>query len=283
MLVFVRGGLRTARVRWAIGLLLYAGLAAPGLGFAVASWVWLSSALDGSLANRTLLKELDPNVFIDLFVHHRPSLRMLLVAGTLLLVGVWCGWVWLHATAVAALGEDPSLPRAARRGFELVPRFLRLSLLANTLQATMFGAGHLVARHLVDWTAGSGREMPYYAILTATVAVVGSAVAFLASVHDHARIHVAATDAGAVRAYAWALRFVGGWEPRAFPLSLLLLVLTGALWALYQSLGLLLPAASMTGVILSLLWGQVLLLGRCLVRLAAYAAAAQLQAVSTGV
>ncbi len=283
MLSLVRAGMRAAWLRWPIGLLLYAGLAVPGLGFAVASWGWLSSALDGSLASRTLLKELDRNVFVDLFVHHRPGLRMLAVAGGLVLVAVWLWWVWLHATAVAALAEDPSVPRAARRGFELFPCFLRLSLLANALQATMFAVGHVASRYLIRWTTDSGGEMPYYAILTGTVAVVGVVVAFLASVHDHARIHVAATDSGAVRAYAWALRFVGGWEPRAFPLSVLLLLLAGTVWAAYQSLGLLLPSGSMTAVVLSLLWGQLLLLGRCAVRLAALAAAAQLQAVSAGI
>jgi hypothetical protein len=283
MLTFVRAGMRAAWARWSIGLLLYAGLSVPGLVFATTSWAWLTSALDGSLAGRTLLKELDPNVLIDLFVHHRAGLRMLIVAGGLILVGVWVAWAWLDATAVASLTEEASASHPARRGFELFPRFLALSLMANALQAALFAGGHVVSRQLIRWTAEGAGEMQPYAIFAGTVAVVGVAVAFVASVHDHARVQVAATDSGAVRAFAWAVRFVGGWEPRAFPLSLLLLVLAGVVWGVYQTLGHLVPGGSMSGVVVSLLWGQVLLWGRCMVRLAAYGAAVRLQAVSSGV
>ncbi len=84
-------GLRTAVQRWPIVLLLFLASVASALSFTAAAWSWLSLALDSSVATRTLLTDLDVNVFIDLFVQHGESLRML-VPVTGLLLSMLCLW-----------------------------------------------------------------------------------------------------------------------------------------------------------------------------------------------
>ena len=77
-------GARIAARCWWAGLTLFLANLVFGLFFTAASWHWLSGALGASLATRTLLTHLDMNVFVDLFIHHGESLRMLAVGGAMI-------------------------------------------------------------------------------------------------------------------------------------------------------------------------------------------------------
>ena len=125
-----RSGFRTALRRWPLALLLFAATCVPGLVFSAAAWSWLADALDKSLATRTLLTDLDMNVFVDLIGHHGESLRMLLLGGLLLAVVCWLFGVWLNAMTISAVGDDLPLAAAAHRGLDLYVTFLALDLLA---------------------------------------------------------------------------------------------------------------------------------------------------------
>ena len=57
-------GLRAALRRWPVVVVLFLANLAAGVGFTAATWWWLSWSLDASLATRTLLADLDLNVFV---------------------------------------------------------------------------------------------------------------------------------------------------------------------------------------------------------------------------
>jgi hypothetical protein len=122
--------------------------------------------------------------------------------------------------------------------------------------------------------------MTFYAIVGASALVVGVLMLWLTAVHDHARIHCAATGTGAVPAYLWALRFVVSGERRAVPLLALLFVTGGAGWAVYQMVGILIATNWIPGVVVSLVWGQLLMLYRMFLRVWSLAAETELQSVN---
>lgn len=272
-------GLLTTLRRWPVVVVLFIANLAVGLCFTGAAWSWLSEALDNSLATRTLLTDLDWNVFVDLFAHHGDSLHMLLVAGVLLALPALLLGVWLNAAVVVAVGEDGSLGDCLRRGLTLFPTFLRLSVLANLLSVAGIGTAILVGRWVTRWTAESSSELTFYVIIgTGTVLTAGLLV-FLITVHDHARVRSTAHHAGALGAYTWAWFFVTRREWRALPLALLLFGTSFALWVVYQSVGMLVTTNSTHGIVVSLVWGEALLFARMLLRVWSFAAATELQSL----
>ena len=272
-------GLLAALRRWPVVVVLFVANLAAGLCFTAAAWSWLSAALDNSLASRTLLTDLDWNVFVDLVVHHGQSLRMLLAGALLLALPAVLFGIWLNAVAVVAVGEDGTLGECMWRGLVLYPRFFRLSVLSNTLCAAGVGACVLLGRLLARWTAESTVELTVYLAIGAVTLVGGSLLLFLVTVHDHARVRTTASGVGALRAYVWALRFVGRREWRALPLALLLLATGFAVWVVYQTVGMLVPTNSSRGVALSLVWGESLLCTRMLLRVWCFAAVTELQSL----
>ena len=266
--------------RWPVVAFLLLANLVFGLIFTAASWSWLSIALDNSLATRTLLTNLDVNVFVDLFVHEQASLRMLMTAGALL-AGV-CGLfsVWTCAATVVAVAEEGSLAECASRGVRLYPKFLCLWVLANLTHTGSIAASFLIGRGLVHWAAESPAEGTFYWMTAVSVAGGVLLVFFVATLHDHARIRVAATDSGVLQACVWALAFVVVREVRALPLAALLLAGGGGLWLVYQTTGMLIPTTFGPGIALSLLCGQVLLLGRMFLRVWLLAVETELQRVA---
>src|SRR5512140_2206328 len=119
-------GFRTARRRWPLAAILFSASYVFGFGFSAGTWTWLASALDKSLATRTLLTDLDMNIFVDLFAHHGDSLWMLLLGGGSLAVVAWFLAVWVNALTIVAVGEELALSAAAHRALDVYARFLRL-------------------------------------------------------------------------------------------------------------------------------------------------------------
>ena len=280
MVTVIASGLRAARRRWPVAAFLLFVNLAFGLIFTVASWSWLSIALDRALPTRTLLTDLDVNVFVDLFVHHQGSLRMLMTGGALLAAVFVLFSVWATAGAVAAVGEEGTLAECASRGVQLYPKFLCLWFVASFLHAASIAASFLIGRALAHWVAESSAESTFYWATTGSLALGVFLVFFVATLHDHARIRVAATDSGVLHACAWAVAFVVVREVRALPLAALLLAIGGGLWLVYQTTGLLIPTTFGPGIGLSLLCGQILLLGRMFLRVWLLAAETELQRVA---
>ncbi|MFQ5668446.1 MAG: hypothetical protein ACE5I7_18735 [Candidatus Binatia bacterium] len=273
-------GLWTALRRWALVLVLLLVNLLSGLGFTAVAWSWLSMALDSSLATRTLLADLDVNVFVDLFVHHGDSLRMLLVAAGVMAVFFILVGVWLNAVTVVAVGDDAGTGECMRRGFSLYPAYARLWLLATVMNAISVGVAFLIGRGLTRWLAESPSEMSFYWAVAAGAVAGAVLLLFFVTVHDHARIRSAATGAGAVRAYVWAIRFVGKREWRAVPLAAILTASGIAVWAVYQTVGMLVATDSSPGVVLSLAWGETFLLARTILRVWFFAAETELQNIA---
>jgi hypothetical protein len=270
-------GLQMALRRWPFVVVLFIANLAAGLCFMAVAWFWLSDALDSSLASRTLLTNLDWNVFIDLLVHRAQSLRMLLAGGVLLLFPALLLGIWLNAAAVVAVGEDGTLGDCLRRALTIYPTFFGLSVVSNLLTAAAITAGFLVGRVLTRWTAESASEMTFYLAAGAGVLVVAFFLVFFVTVHDHARVRSVASNSGALRAYGWALRFVARREWRAVPMALVLLGLGALAWLVYQTVGMPVATTSTHGVVVSLAWGETLLFARMLLRVWTFAAATELQ------
>ena len=112
-------GLRAALRRWPLAALLFAASCLPSFVFSALAWSWLADALDRSLATRSLLTDLDMNVFVDLLEHHGEGLWMLGVAGLLLAGVCWLVGVWLNAVTIVAVSEDMPLGAAAHKGLDL--------------------------------------------------------------------------------------------------------------------------------------------------------------------
>src|SRR6185295_5732339 len=100
---------------------------------------------------------------------------------------------------------------------------------------------------------------------------------FCSAVHDHARIRAFTNSEGALASYRWALGFVLHGGRRAFRVALTLLAIGLILSAFYQAIASFIQADWMTGVVLSILWGQAMLLSRALVRVWTMSAEAHLQ------
>jgi hypothetical protein len=273
---YIRGFVLASR-RWPVVLVLFLASLLAGLSFTAAAWLWLALGLGSSLATRTLLTDLNVQIFIDLFIHHRESFGMLLLAGSILAVAFVALGVWLNAAAIASVGEEISTPNCLLRGLQLYPTFLGLWALSNGCMLASALVLFLSGRWLTRWTAESAAEMTSYWIVAGGALVGALLWLFFATVHDHARIRSWAAGVGAVRAFGWALAYVGRRQRRALPLAVLLLGTSAALWAAYQGLSRYLAANSAFGVTLSLLSGEALLLARMFLRVWWFGAETHLQ------
>ena len=268
-------GARVAAGLWPLVTVLWFCTAAFGVAFALASAAWLADALDGALATRALLRQLDVQVLIDLWTHHQAGLRMLLVLAAVLAVFHTALWWWLDGVVVAAVA--PSAESPWQRGVTLAP-----------VMAVLFALGLLV---WLGWSAAVGgaawalirltRDAPsphlWELIVAAAVALWVLGTAWLIAVHDQARLRAGLAGAGALAAYRWALGFVAAGGEHAFALALLLQLSGLAIWAVYQVIGLALPLTELVGLTWSLLWGQLFLWLRSGVRVWRLAAQRQLQ------
>jgi len=271
----VAGGGAAAR-RWPLVLVLWGIGVGFGVAFAFASAVWLTAALDGALASRTLLHDLDADVLVDLWFHHRDGLRMLAVAAALLGVAHTMVWWWLDGVIVASLAPCSGSPWQAGTGLAAgMARLWCLALLAQALWGAAI-AGPLWA--FVRATAESPSAWVWYAGGGAAAGVWLLGGLWLVAVHDQARLRLGLADSGALAAWGWAMHFVLRGGRGAFPLALLLQATALGIWALYQSLSLALPLRELLGLTGSLLLGQAFLLARTWLRVWMLAAQRRLQA-----
>jgi hypothetical protein len=273
-------GLRTAMRQWRLCMVLFTASFAAALCFTAATWVWLANALDSGLPTRTLLRELDMDVFVDLLVHHGDSLRMLLATAALAAVFFGALSVWLNGAVVAAIADDVGLSDALRRGLGSSPTYFRLWLLAAVSNGTSVLAVFWTARALTRWTAETTSEMTYYWIVGSAGVAAALLVLFFTTAHDYARIRSSITGAGAARAYAWALGFVVRREWRALPLAAALCASGFGMWVIYQTVAMLIPTSSAGAVAGSLVWGQVLMAARAVLRVWWFAAETELQSMN---
>src|SRR5215470_10568421 len=114
-------GARVAAQRWPVIIALWLIAAAFGAAFAAASGTWLTDALDGSLATRTLFRQLDADVFVDLWYHHREGLRGLLALAAVLAAVHTVLWWWLDAVVVCAVQPSDEEGSVWLRGLALAP------------------------------------------------------------------------------------------------------------------------------------------------------------------
>ncbi|MBI4517188.1 MAG: hypothetical protein HY699_15390 [Deltaproteobacteria bacterium] len=274
-------GLAGAVRRWPVVLLLWAVGALFGLAFSIAAGHWLDQALEASLATRTLLQDLSLNLLIELWHYHRESLTLLLAVGAVLGLTQLAVTIALNA-GVAGTAQDA---RAAvtwaefwKRAFGLYPVFARLWLLATAAELLVLGGLASATWLGVRWLAESPDEMARYYLIAAATVVGGPLLLLLVTIHDHARLYAARKGGGALQAMGWAGWFVVRGDARAFLLALVLVALGGAGYLLYRSVVMFVPATSAFGVTVSLLWGQVLLQSRALLRVTAFVAESELQA-----
>lgn len=273
---YFRGAVLAGRSWW-LALVLWGINALFGVAFALASGHWLSLALDGSLATRTLLKDLDPNVLIDLYYYHGTSFRMLGVLAVFMGVVYALLWCWLHGVVIASVkGVAGSAPEAWRRGLETAAVFSRLLLVAAVVLAAFTALIGSAAWVLYRWTIASPSALLPYAIAAGAAVLWVIGEVFLTAVHDHARIRACA-GGSAWAAYRWAWRFVARGGERAFLLAVALQATGFALWIGYQAVGLKVPVTAIVGVTGSLLWGEVFFLARMWMRVWFFAAQSQLQ------
>lgn len=274
-----RVGARAAAQRWPLILIVWLTSVAFGLTFALASGAWLTDALDGSLATRTLFHSLDSDVLVDLWYHHREGLRALLILGMVLLAVHTVLWWWLHGVIIASL----QLPaggrgRAWTQGLELAPAMTALWVIAVIVLALFTSVIGWAVYALVDATRSDPAALLWDQIVAAAAILWVIGYVFLVAVHDHARLRVRRAGQSAAAAYRWALGFVVRGGERAFPLACALQVSAAVLWLVYQAIGLTVPMTAVLGLTGSLLWGEVFLLVCMWIRVWSFAAQNELQA-----
>jgi hypothetical protein len=261
-------------VLWQMNLLfgvILAGLSATALAV----------TLEGSWYTRSLLYDLDPTAFIALFTLHASTFKLLGAAAATLVVLYLAGWLLLHGAIVASVcgEEDLGIRDTLRAGAGVVPVFLRIALLAVVVFAVLVGGSAIVAFAGMRLSRRAAMPFAWEMCLAGGVAVGAIAWVFCAAVHDHARLRCVAQAEGAVRSYVWAFDFVLQGR-RAFPLALVLFAASALLAVGYQLVASRIAADWTTGLVLSVLWGQAMLLTRSLFRLWAFAAEARLQGVA---
>lgn len=274
---YFRGALVATR-HWLLVGSVFVVAACFVLAFALASGAFLTDALEGSLATRTLMKDLDPNVLVDLWYHHAEGLRMLGVVAAILAVGHTMAWWWLHGLMILSVQGDSGVPSdRGRRALEVTPTMAQLFFIAVVAVLALTAAIGGPAYALTRWTRSDPSPWVWYRLWAAAAALWVVGYVFLVAVHDHARIRACRTRHGALTCYRWALDFVLRGGERAFPLAVLLQLSAVAMWAAYQAVGLAFPTTAVLGVTGSLAWGAFSLWVRVWVRLWFFAAESQLQ------
>jgi len=266
---------------WPLALALWLVNAVFAAAFALASAYWLAMALDASVARRTLVSDLDPDILVDLYLNHGASFRILLVVGAVVAIGHGVLWIWLHALIVAGLRPDADSEASSRKwsaGLRHGGVFARLFALAGGVLAVFTAAIVAGAWLGLRWTAASTTAWLSESIVAgAALAWLGGLIVLVA-VHDHARIRAVASAQGAWASYRWAWRFVLRGGERALWLALALQISGAALWVAYQLVGLRLPVGEVIGVTGALLWGELFLAARVWMRIWFFAAQNELQA-----
>lgn len=273
---YLRGAGIAAR-HWLLISGVFLAAASFGLTFAFASGAFLSDALEGSLATRTLFKELDPNVLVDLWFHHGEGLRMLAVVAVILAIGHTMAWWWLHAVMIVAVqGDGGTPPERKRRVLEVTPTIAQLFVLAVFAMLAWIACVVAPTYLAMRATRSDPSAWVWYRLWAAAAVVWLSGYVFLVAVHDHARIRACRTPHGAIACYRWALGFVLRGGERAFLLALLLQATALGLWAAYQLSSFAIPMTAVLGVTGSLAWGALYLWLRIWMRLWFFAAQSQL-------
>ncbi|MGD9763836.1 MAG: hypothetical protein AB7V27_09005 [Candidatus Binatia bacterium] len=275
MLDAYRGGVRAALERWPLIAALWAIELGFGAIFAVASATWLSAALEGSLATRTLLQDLDADVLVDLWYHHREGLHMLIVLGVVLAGLHWLAWCWLYGVVVSALDDRPQSPW--QRGIGLAPAMARVSVIALAVWALLSAAVIIAGWGLLYALRESPSALLPYQAGAGLAVVWALATVWAVAVHDHARLRLAANGGRALDAYRWALAFVARGRRGAFLLACLLQASALAVWAGYQVINRSVSPLDLVGLTGAVLWGQVFLLARCGIRVWFMAAQGRVQ------
>jgi len=274
----LRGTAAVAR-RWPLVLALWLFSVVFGVAFALASAVWLGDALEGSLATRTLLHHIDPDVLVDLWVHHREGLTMLLTLAAVLGGVHVVLWWWLYGVVVAALQRRSGDPGTAwAQGLILAPMIAQLFVLALLVLALFSTAVGAAAYAGLRWTRADPSPFVWYEITGAALAIWVIGFVFLTAVHDHARLRACRARQSALCAYRWAFAFVWRGGERAFLLACVLQLSALILWLGYQAVWLTVPVTELLGLTGSLLWAEAYLLLRLWVRVWFFAAENELQA-----
>jgi hypothetical protein len=264
---------------WPLVAALWVVNVAFGAGFFVASSVWLNHALDDSLPTRTLLWDLDPNVFIDLYYRHD--------TGFLMLFGIACFmgpvyllvWCWLHGGIIFQTYSKGRmrLADAFLRATEVFPRMLQLLVIAAVMLALLTGVVGGAAWCALAATLAYPSEIGWYWIGAAAGAVWLVGYVFLVAIHDHARIRTCASGEGAIRAYWWAVRFVIRGGEHALLLAVVLNVTALVVWAAFQAVSETLRPDKGLGMVGILVWGELFLFVRMVLRVWFFAAQGDLQ------
>lgn len=272
-------GARAAAQRWPLIVALWLIAATFGAAFALASGAWLTDALDGSLATRTLFKQLDADVFVDLWYHHREGLRGLCMVAAVLAAVHTVLWWWLDAVVVCAVqepSEEPGSPWV--QGLSLAPVMAQLFLIAVAMLGLFTAAVGGPAYVLLRWSRESPSANVWYQIAGVAAALWVMGYVFLMAVHDHARLRARHSGGGALASYGWAMRFVSGGGERAFALAGALQLSGLALWIAYQAVGWSVPMSAVLDLTGLFLWSEAYLLARLWVRVWFFAAQNELQA-----
>jgi hypothetical protein len=269
------GGFRAMLRRWPLVLILWLIGAAIGLAFTLAAQAWLVTALEGSMASRTLAHRLDADVLVDLWYHHGEGLRMLAVIAALLGVLHMALWWWLDGVIVASIAGAEGAWWPA--GLRLAPVMARLYALALLLAALWSAAVAGPAWALLRATREHPGPYLWYAIGAAAVVVWLLGLLLLVAIHDHARLRAGLAPAPALRAYAWALRFVLREGEGTIRLAALLQATAVAILALAEWSSLGLPLHETIGLTATLLLGEVFLLARTAMRVWFFTAQRRLQ------
>jgi len=262
-------------VLWLVGALF-------GAGFALASGYWLAEALDGSLASRTLLYDLDPNVFIDLYRRQGSGFRMLIAVAALMGAVYFLLWCWLHGVVILSAQSkgEMDLAEAFRQGIEVTPRMFCLMLIATVGLVSLTAIVGSAAWWAASATVNHPSEMTWYYIGAGAVALWLIGYVLLVAIHDHARIRACATGEGAGKAYLWAVGFVFHGGERAFLLAVLLNLTALAVWGVYQGVNANILVGKGFGVASLLLWGEVFLYARMFLRVWFFGAQSDLQSLA---
>ncbi|HVM96843.1 MAG TPA: hypothetical protein VMT89_10660, partial [Candidatus Acidoferrales bacterium] len=152
-------GWRLATEQWRVVVALFVGSVSGGGSFMAFSWWWLGRTLDNSLVTRTLLTDLDANIFVDLLRHERGGIAMLLSQGAVLGAGLVIIWVWLNGTAAVAVSTGATLRSSSRVSLQFYPRLLLMATMTIGAQALGAASAVLSARLLTHWTMRWSSEM----------------------------------------------------------------------------------------------------------------------------
>lgn len=272
-------GMRRAREALPLVVLLWFANAAFGLAAALVGGFWLNDALDASLATRTLAKDLDAYVFLELFVYHADSFRMLLVAVGVLAAFYVLLWCWFDAAIVHATGAGSraSLPDVLSRASFDAPVLLRLLFVAWLVQAALTALCGGLAWLCWRWTIASSSEAVPYVIGGAAVAAWALLTVGAVAVHDQARIRACRRHGGALAAYLFAAGFVLRRRPAAYAASFVVLGAAVLAWVGQQLLSALISTEEGPGIGSLVVVGDVFLFARMFVRVWSVAAQGELQ------